>query len=40
MPLAQAGGLPVGVSLLSAAGNDERLLALACAWEARTKETA
>lgn len=29
MPLAAAGGLPVGVSLLSARGNDERLLALA-----------
>ena len=29
MPLAQVEGLPVGVSLLSARGNDERLLALA-----------
>jgi amidase len=29
MPLAQVQGLPVGVSLLSGRGNDERLLALA-----------
>ncbi|RZI64305.1 MAG: amidase, partial [Variovorax sp.] len=32
MPLTQANGLPLGVSLISAPGNDERLLALALAW--------
>lgn len=33
MPLAQAQGLPVGVSLIAGRGNDERLLALARNWE-------
>jgi amidase len=33
MPLAQAQGLPVGLSLIAGRGNDERLLALACAWD-------
>lgn len=36
MPLAQAQGLPVGVSLISGRDNDERLLALALAWQERT----
>lgn len=38
MPLARAGGLPVGFSLLSARGNDERLLALALEVERRVAE--
>jgi amidase len=33
MPLAQAQGLPVGVSLIAGRGNDERLLALASTWD-------
>jgi AcrR family transcriptional regulator len=37
MPLAQAQGLPVGVSLIAGRGNDERLLALARSWE-RSRE--
>jgi amidase len=39
MPMARTRGLPVGVSLLSAGGNDERLLALARGVEAGMKET-
>ncbi len=37
LPLAQAGALPVGVSLISGRGNDERLLALAVALENRPR---
>jgi amidase len=36
LPLAEAGGLPVGVSLLSGRGNDERLLQLAVEWDGRS----
>lgn len=35
MPLAQAHGLPLGVSLIAGPGNDERLLTLALAWDVR-----
>ena len=37
MPLAQMQGLPLGVSLISGPGNDERLLALAQEWAAGTQ---